>query len=209
VLFDLLSALLDSWSLWNDVAGGPEAGRTWRTALLERVRAEGAYRDYETLMTEAATSTGLPASRGADLVRRWDELRPWPGANAMLRGLRGKLKTAVVTNCSESLGRRAAALLEVSFDTVVTAERAGSYKPDKHPYVLALHELQVPASRALFVAGSPNDLLGGARAGLPVVWHNPLRLPIPRGLTEAGAAPPLAEIGSLAALSKLLPGEEA
>ena len=30
VLFDLLSALLDSWTLWTEVAGNPGAARRWR-----------------------------------------------------------------------------------------------------------------------------------------------------------------------------------
>ena len=34
VLFDLLTALLDSWSLWNDVAGDADAGRRWRAEYL-------------------------------------------------------------------------------------------------------------------------------------------------------------------------------
>ena len=35
VVFDLLTALLDSWTLWNDVAGSPEAGMKWRRRYLE------------------------------------------------------------------------------------------------------------------------------------------------------------------------------
>ena len=30
VLFDLLTALIDSWTLWNRVAGNEAAGRKWR-----------------------------------------------------------------------------------------------------------------------------------------------------------------------------------
>jgi hypothetical protein len=29
VLFDLLTGLLDSWTVWNRVAGSEEAGRRW------------------------------------------------------------------------------------------------------------------------------------------------------------------------------------
>ena len=36
VLFDLLSGLLDSWTLWDSVAGSEAAGRTWRAAYLRR-----------------------------------------------------------------------------------------------------------------------------------------------------------------------------
>ena len=35
VVFDLLTALLDSWTLWNDVAGAPEDGMKWRRRYLK------------------------------------------------------------------------------------------------------------------------------------------------------------------------------
>jgi 2-haloacid dehalogenase len=40
---------------------------------------------------------------------------------------------------------------------VVTAERAGAYKPRPEPYHYALEELAVAPEAVLFVAGSPND----------------------------------------------------
>ena len=35
VVFDLLTALIDSWTLWNDVAGSPADGMKWRRRYLE------------------------------------------------------------------------------------------------------------------------------------------------------------------------------
>jgi hypothetical protein len=46
VLFDLLTALLDSWSLWDRVAGGPEAGRRWRMRYPQLTYGAGRYRPY-------------------------------------------------------------------------------------------------------------------------------------------------------------------
>ena len=54
VLFDLLTALLDSWSLWNDVASGAEAGLRWRREYLRRTYGTAAYQPYEELVGEAA-----------------------------------------------------------------------------------------------------------------------------------------------------------
>ena len=54
VLFDLLTALLDSGTLWNIVAGNPEDGRKWRAAYLRRTYAAGAYRPYEALVAEVS-----------------------------------------------------------------------------------------------------------------------------------------------------------
>ena len=44
VLFDLLTALLDSWTLWADVAGDPRAARRWRERYLALTFSTGRYR---------------------------------------------------------------------------------------------------------------------------------------------------------------------
>jgi FMN phosphatase YigB (HAD superfamily) len=50
VLFDLLTTLLDSWTVWNRVAGGEAPGRRWRAAYLELTYGCGAYAPYESLV---------------------------------------------------------------------------------------------------------------------------------------------------------------
>ena len=195
VLFDLLTALLDSWSIWNRVASGEAAGRRWRAAYLELTYGCGAYRPYEALVAEAARRTGLPETLAMVLEAEWPRIAPWEEAPALLRKLAQTHQLGIVTNCSERLGRAAAARLGVAFDVIVTAERAGFYKPDPAPYNLALSELGISAKKALFVAGSGFDLIGTARVGLDTYWHNRLGLARP-----AGAPPPLWESRSLADL---------
>jgi 2-haloalkanoic acid dehalogenase type II len=198
VLFDLLTALLDSWTLWDSVAGGREAGRRWRAAYLQRTYGCGAYRPYETLVREAAEAAGLGAAHAVALAARWDELQPWDDAAEFL-ALVGKRPVGVVTNCSEALGRRAAARVGVPFDVVVTAERAGHYKPDPRPYRAALAELGLQPERVLFVAGSAFDLVGTAAVGLATLWHNRA------GLDRPPQAPaPLAERRTLRELAPFL-----
>jgi len=82
------------------------------------------------------------------------------------------VRMGLATNCSEALGRVAASCVEVKFDALVTAERAGFYKPDPHPYRLALTELGVAPDRCLFVAGSAYDLIGASRVDLGIWWHD-------------------------------------
>lgn len=172
VLFDLLTALIDSWSLWNRVAGGEAEGRAWRGEYLKLTYGCGAYRPYETLVEEAAVASGLPARRARDLEDEWLSLEPWEDARPLLRKLAKDYRLGVVTNCSERLGRFAAMRMEVPFDIVVTSERAGYYKPRPEPYRLALQELALPASRVLFVCGSAFDLFGTAEVGMATLWHN-------------------------------------
>ena len=204
ILFDLLTALEDSWSLWNAAAGSAVEGRRWRQEYLTLTYAAGDYRPYEALVHESAAVAGLPAAMADALLGRWDELAPWPEVPATLAALGRTHRLGVVTNCSNALAARAVARLGADVDVVVAAERAGAYKPDARPYRMALDALAqrrpglVP-SRVLFVAGSPFDIPGAGGVGMPVVWHNRLQLTRP---AEVGA--PAAEIDTLAALPALL-----
>jgi hypothetical protein len=135
VLFDLLTALIDSWTLWNDVAGSEERGRAWRAEYLRLTYGCGSYVPYEQLVREAAVASGLAGGAADALEARWLELPPWSGAQqASLDALAGRTKLGVVTNCSIRLGRQAAGRLQTHWDCIVTAEEAGCYKPDPRPY---------------------------------------------------------------------------
>jgi 2-haloacid dehalogenase len=185
VLFDLLTALLDSWTLWNDVAGGEAMGRRWRAEYLQRTYRTGAYRPYEVLVAEAAEAIGLPRGVADTLADRYPELKPWPDVRDVLGQLAAAgMRLGVVTNCSEKLGRIAARCVGIDFDVVVTAERAGFYKPDQRTYRLGLAELGLAPERCLFVAGSAYDLVGTAAVGLTTYWHDRV------GMAPPGGAPP-------------------
>ncbi len=175
VVFDLLTALLDSWTLWNAVAGSEEAGMRWRRRYLEVTYGCGAYRPYETLVRDAAVDVGLPAELGSALERRWRELQPWPEAPAVLKTL--PLPLAVATNCSVRLGRQAAERVGAPFAVVETAESVGFYKPRPEVYRAVLRTLGTAAERTLFVAGSASDVPGAKAVGMPVYWHNRVGLP--------------------------------
>lgn len=195
VLFDLLTALLDSWTSWNRAAGSEAAGRAWRAAYLRRTYGCGQYIAYEQLVREAAVEVGLPESAAIALEANWLKLAPWSGAVDTLHALRPHCKLAIVTNCSIRLGTQAAELFPIHWDAVVTAEEAGMYKPDPLPYRLALDKLGVGADEAAFVAGSSYDMFGTATVGLRTYWHNRVGLPL-----VAGAQAPEVESPTLDAL---------
>jgi 2-haloalkanoic acid dehalogenase type II len=189
VIFDLLTALLDSWSVWDATAGSQDLGRRWRARYLALTYDCGAYQPYEELVAKAAVDSGLPATASARLRVNWDTLTPWPEVHRVLTGLRKKgLRLGVATNCSNELGTRAAARCDVTFDAVVTAEEAGFYKPRPEPDHAILAALNVSAGQVLFVAGSSADVAGAAAVGMQVVWHNRIGLsplPGPKPLREA------------------------
>lgn len=193
VCFDLLSALLDSWSVWDGVAaslGRADLGRRWRRRYLELTSTAGKYRPYLELVSRAGGEVGLPEEAAVRLEQAWDGLRPWPDVLPALATL--EVPIAVVTNCSITLGRRAAARVGAPFDVVVTAEEAGAYKPDPAPYRLACERLDRAPGEVAFVAGSPFDVRGALAFGLPVTWVNRLgdRLPVD--------VPPVQVLSSLA-----------
>jgi len=175
VIFDLLTALIDSWTLWNDVAGSADDGMKWRRRYLEITYGCGSYRPYETLVCEAARDVGLPERLGPELERRWGELAPWPEAVSVLKKI--PVPLAVATNCSVRLGRQAADRVGVPFKLVETAESVGFYKPRPEVYRAVLQKLGTAPERTLFVAGSASDVPGARGVGMPVYWHNRIGLP--------------------------------
>ena len=181
VLFDLLTALLDSWTVWNRAAGSETMGRKWRAEYLNLTYGCGAYRPYETLVGEAADAVGLGAAYADRLEAAWDTLEAWPGVTSTLAALGTTHRLGVVTNCSERLGRQAALKAGAAFDVVITSERAGFYKPDPRPYRMALDALDLPPERVLFVAGSGFDLFGTSAVGMDAFWHNRVGLEPPPG----------------------------
>ena len=177
--------MIDSWSLWNAIAGSKEAGLRWRLEYLKLTYGAGTYRDYETIVEEAARAAGLSDHHANELRLRWPELIGWPETVGVLQDLSSRAKLAVVTNCSKALGHAAAGLAFSKFDVIVTAEEAGFYKPRPEPYLKALSALGTAADRTLFVAGSASDVPGASSVGMPVYWHNRI------GLTPHGSVAPV------------------
>lgn len=177
VAFDLLTALLNSWELWNAVAGSDDAGLRWRRKYLELTYGAGAYRPYEDIIADAASQAGISPDIAARLTDRWSDLEPWPEAPAVLRALAERVPLAIATNSSDRLADIAVAATGGNFAAVVTAESAGFYKPRPEPYRQVLHRLGTEPARTLFVAGSPADVPGASGVGMPVYWHNRLVLP--------------------------------
>src|SRR5256885_1524009 len=171
--FDLLTALLDTWSLWSSVAGDRDLGMRWHGASQARLRGKR-YRPFEDIVRESATEVGLDAKRASLLLRRWGEFEPWPDVPPVLERLDGT-RRFVVTNCSRKLGRLAA-FRAGRFELVVTAEEAGAYKPDPLPYRMALERLGLDPAEGLFVGGAGHDV----RPGYTRVFD------LPRFLMEQG-----------------------
>jgi 2-haloalkanoic acid dehalogenase type II len=193
IIFDLLTALLDSWSLWNASADNDaEKGFKWRARYLELTFGCGAYKPYEYLIRIAAKDVGLSEAAPAALIDNWDKIQPWPEVKGVLDQLRIKgYLLGVVSNCSLELGRRALSRCDVPFDAFKTAEEVGFYKPHPNTYGDILSALGLRPDEAIFVAGSNGDVVGAGAVGMQVVWHNKA------GLAALPGSSPLIEARSL------------
>src|SRR5262249_10701337 len=133
VVFDLLTALIDSWSLWNRVAGSTERGLAWRRKYLELTYQAGAYRPYETVVRDAARLSGVDQRCAGALVEHWGELAPWPETREVVTALGARVPLGIATNCSARLGAIAAERTGGRYAVIATAEDVGYYKPRPEP----------------------------------------------------------------------------
>src|SRR5467141_2516078 len=81
--FDLLTALLDTWSLFAAVAGGRELGMRWHAASQSLLRGKP-YRPFEDIVRDAARDVGIDRTKADELLRRWGESDPWPDVAGVL-----------------------------------------------------------------------------------------------------------------------------
>lgn len=195
--FDLLTALLHTWKLWIEIAGDAEAGMRWHAASQSALRGRDYY-PFEDNLRDAARTAGVAPNRAAELIRRWGEFEPWPDTKQALAEL-PIARRFIVTNCSSELGHRAAVAVGSPFELVMTAERAGAYKPDPRPYRAALDALGLDPSRALFVAGSAHDVGGATRAGMDVYWANRGNVALPTDAAALRVEPDLRALREVAA----------
>jgi 2-haloacid dehalogenase len=166
VLFDLLSALMNSHAIWTTAAGDEGRGLAWRDAATRRITTSAGYAPYEELVVAATTEVGLPREAAAQLFELWPRMEPWPDT-AGLSAL--SVPYAFVTNCSRELAQVAADRSGLSPRFVLSAEEAGWYKPDPRIYHEACERLASPPESTLFVAGSAYDAEGARAAGLQAV----------------------------------------
>ena len=110
-----------------------------------------------------AQATGFGSSVG-----QWPA---FPDSAEALRRLQERFKLAVITNCDDDLFGQSERRLGVSFDYVITAQQAGSYKPDHANFLLAFERIDEPRERILHVAQSLfHDHVPAKALGMTSVW---------------------------------------
>jgi 2-haloacid dehalogenase len=112
----------------------------------------------------------------------------FPDSAAALADLHRRFRLAVITNCDDDLFAASNRRLGVTFDHVITAQQAGSYKPSHRNFELAFERIGRPRERILHVAQSLfHDHVPAKELGLTSVWINRRA-----GREGSGATPPAA-----------------
>ena len=145
--------------------------RAYAPSLLEARRAR-AWRDLDALHRESLTGVlahhgvDLPAAEHEALVGSWRRLPAWPDVRPGLERLRRRHVTATLSNGHVALLVDLVRFADVRFDAVLSAQLAGSYKPDPVVYATAAELLGVAPSELGMVAAHGQDLVAAAEVGL-------------------------------------------
>ncbi|MAO54863.1 MAG: haloacid dehalogenase [Rhodospirillaceae bacterium] len=209
VTFDVYGTLID-WepTILDDLAdwaagAGASCARADLLDMFDRARAHyqqlSPARAYPDVLRSAfayvANDLGLAVD--ADVRERFAASVPsWPAYGdsvAALARLNERFRLGALTNMDNASFAASHERLEGCFDVVVTAERAGAYKPSLRHFVLGLTDLaamDIPPDRVLHVGQSLRaDVRPGNLLGLDTVFINRPG----RGLGHKGFGAELAE----------------
>ena len=108
----------------------------------------------------------LDDEAAASLNRIWHRLRPWPDTVAGLRLLKQQHTITTLSNGNLSLLVAMAKHGGLPWDTMLSAEFFGHYKPDPEVYLGAARLLGLQPQQVMMVACHPSDLRAAAACGL-------------------------------------------
>lgn len=178
---------------------------------LEAEAERGEYRNYKTVLRMAleglGSRLGFTATPG-ELERFSGSVKDWPAfadSAYALQALKKKHKLAIISNIDDDLFAFSARRLQVSFDWVITAEQARSYKPSLNNFYLAFERLSLPKDKILHVAQSLfHDITPAKSLGLATVWVNRRHAQGGFGATPPAQAQPDLEVPDLQTLAKVM-----
>ncbi len=163
------------------------------------------YRPYHEVLAETARQVAArlgwaiseeAAQRFASSLPAWP---PFPDTDAALNRLTAAgYHLGILSNVDDDLLRGTLDHFSAPIDLIVTAQQVRSYKP-AHGHFLAARE-RIGGLRWLHAAQSHfHDVVPASELGLPTVWVNRKREPLP-----ADGPAPLAEVATMAELADWL-----
>jgi len=146
-------------------AGYAPAMDAVRRGVLPWTTIDGLHRHIlDRLLAQHGIALGEDAT--ADLNRIWHRLRPWPDSVPGLLQLKRHFTITTLSNGNLSLLLAMAKHAGLPWDTVLSAELFGHYKPDPEVYLGAAKLLGLQPQQVMMVACHPSDLRAAAACGL-------------------------------------------
>ena len=182
ILFDVNETLLDLAgvrAVLIEALGSAERLAEWFFRLLHGslvANETDRFRSFELISVEALNAMGrrygteIDSSVADELVTAFRSLPAHGDVPQALDRLRSAgFRLAALSNGSAvgiPLQLTNAGIVD-RFDTIVSVEEAGRFKPDPAPYRTALKRLGIPAADALMVAAHDWDIVGARNVGIP------------------------------------------
>lgn len=147
----------------------------WLSALSGRY--QDFWRSTEGALAFAVRSLTIelkPEARDS-LLQAWLELKAWPDVPPALRELKqAGLKQAPLANLTPKILEAAIrnSGLEGVFDSVISTDRARTFKPDPRAYQLGVDVLGARREEIVFVPSAGWDAAGSKWFGYPTFWIN-------------------------------------
>ncbi len=189
-LFDVHSVQQRCEEFWS--GSGAKLSQLWRAKQLEYTWQRslmGRYVPFAQVTREAlayaceALGLGLDERRSEALMNEYRNLALYPDVPASLARLRAAgRKLAILTNGSPDmigpLVRNRG--LQETFESVLSVDELGVYKPAPQAYQLAVDRLGVAAAGIGFVSSNCWDAIGAKCFGFAVYWINRGGAPVDR-----------------------------
>src|SRR5215472_16993589 len=132
------------------------------------------------IYTAEAMKLDLTDDKRRRLLNAYLTLTPWPDAVDALRKLKASgVRIITISNFSETMLRANAdhAGITYLFDTLLSTEVNGTYKPEPRAYELGMKQLGLKREEIAFAAFGGWDAYGAKNFGYPTYWVNRFNLP--------------------------------
>ena len=186
ILFDVNETLLDlgpvNESVGNALGGGPELASLWFTTMLQYglvTTAADHYRNFDEIgaacLTMVAKQQGIELDEAAaeQVLAPMRSLPPHADVVPALEHLQQEgHRLVTLTNSSEAVlaEQMRNSGLESFFESTMSVEEVGLYKPHTHLYRWAARRVGTDVSECLFVAAHGWDVAGAAWAGMKTAF---------------------------------------
>jgi 2-haloacid dehalogenase len=149
---------------WRD--GYKPAMQKVRSGQIPWMNIDGLHRMILDGLLEKYGIKGLSEADIDHLNRAWHRLSPWSDTVVGLHRLKGHFIIATLSNGNVSLLVDMAKNAGLPWDTVLSAELTGHYKPDPEVYQTAARLLGRPPEKVMMVAAHKGDLIAAKAVGL-------------------------------------------